>query len=779
MPSPYPHLLSPLDLGVAFLRNRVVMGSMHTGLEDSATAMEDLAALYAERAAGGVAMIVTGGFAPTAEGRLYPGAAILNSARQVERHRLVTDAVHEHGSLILLQILHAGRYAHHPLLVSASKTRSPITPFTPMPLSEGGIRRQIDGFAQTAALAREAGYDGVEIMGSEGYLINQFLAERTNHREDGWGGSAPKRRRFAEEIVRAVRARAGTDFVVQYRISLLDLVEGGQTWEEVVALAQSLESAGVTVFNTGIGWHEARVPTIVTSVPRAAFAPTAGALRECVGVPVIASNRINSPDVAESILRSGHADLVSMARPFLADADWVAKAAAGRADAINTCIGCNQACLDHTFTGRRVSCLVNPRAGHEREWVVGPAGQRLRVAVVGAGPAGLAAATTAAERGHHVDLYDTAGQVGGQFVLAARVPGKEEYAETLRYYRGRLAETGVRVHLKTRADAARLIEARYDHIVLATGVHPRIPDIPGLDHPSVATYAQLLSGDKISGRRVAIIGAGGIGVDVAEFLTHEHSPALDVSAWRREWGVAEHAQDAPGLVPARPAPSPREVYLLQRSPGTIGRGLGKTTGWVHRASLRAKGVRMMSDVAYLRVDDDGLWIGVPDRSSTTAPRSGAVGAPSGAPRPAPRRLSATARLGALAAQLVAALGALPGPSRTILDTGMAQGAHAVGAVRGAAVTAQDSVRGASDALGRVGHAIGLRASRSSWAAHRVEQLLDVDTVVVCAGQEPHRDLLGPLREAGVRVHLIGGADVAAEMDAKRAIDQGTRVALAL
>ncbi len=735
MPSPYPHLLSPLDLGVAFLRNRVVMGSMHTGLEDSAAAMEDLAALYAERAAGGVAMIVTGGFAPTAEGRLYPGAAILNSARQVGRHRLVTDAVHEHGSLILLQILHAGRYAHHPLLVSASKARSPITPFTPMPLSEVGIRRQIDGFAQTAALAREAGYDGVEIMGSEGYLINQFLAQRTNRRDDGWGGSAQRRRRFAEEIVRAVRARAGTDFVVQYRISLLDLIEGGQTWEEVVALAQALVSAGVTLFNTGIGWHEARVPTIVTSVPRAAFAPLAGALRECVGVPVIASNRINTPDVAESVLRSGHGDLVSMARPFLADADWVAKAAAARADAINTCIGCNQACLDHTFTGRRVSCLVNPRAGHEREWVVEP--------------------------------------------LAARVPGKEEYAETLRYYRGRLAETGVRVYLKTRADAAGLIAARYDHVVLAAGVRPRIPDIPGLDHPSVATYAQLLSGDKISGRRVAIIGAGGIGVDVAEFLTHEHSPALDVSAWRREWGVAEHAQDAPGLIPARPAPSPREVYLLQRSPGAIGRGLGKTTGWVHRASLRAKGVRMMSDVAYLRVDDDGLWIGVPNRSSTTTPSSGAAGAPGGSPSPAPRRPSSTARLGALAAQLAASLGALPGPGRAILDTGMAQGAHVAGAVRGAAATAQDSVRGASDALGRVGHAIGLRASRSSWTAPRVEQLLDVDTVVVCAGQEPHRDLLGPLREAGVRVHLIGGADVAAEMDAKRAIDQGTRVALAL
>ena len=761
MSSSYPHLLSPLDLGVASMRNRVVMGSMHTGLEDSAAAMEDLAVLYAERAAGGVGMIVTGGFAPTPEGRLYPGAAILNSTRQLRRHRLVTDAVHGHGALILLQILHAGRYAHHPLQVSASAVRSPITPFTPLALSEKGIERQIEGFAQAAALAREAGYDGVEIMGSEGYFINQFLAARTNPRTDDWGGSPEKRRRIAGAIVSAVRAAAGTDFVVQYRLSLLDLVEGGQQWDEIVAVARAVEAAGATLLNTGIGWHEARVPTIVTSVPRAAFVDSTAALRAQVGIPVIASNRINTPALAEAILAAGRADAVSMARPFLADPHWVAKAAAGRADAINTCIACNQACLDHTFTGRRATCLVNPRAGYERTLRITPVARPRRLAVVGAGPAGLAAASTAAERGHQVDLFEAGPAIGGQFLLAARVPGKEEYAQTVRYYASRLAETGVRVYLGSLVDADRLIAGDYDEVILATGVHPRTPQVPGIDHPRVVSYAQLLSGERTAGGRVAIIGAGGIGVDVAQFLTHDTSPALDVATWRREWGVAPGPQAAPGLVPPRPAPSPRQVFLLQRSPSAIGRGLGKTTGWVHRASLRAKGVATVTGVEYLRVDDEGLWISVPER-----PRA------SGARRPGLLSGGSAAALRALAR--VSAH--LPDPGRHLIDAASAQVAGAARLLQDAARGAQSQARGATRGLQEL---VPRGDARPAASGPRTERLLEVDTVVVCAGQEPRRDLAGPLREAGVSVHLIGGAELAAELDAKRAIDEGTRLAAAL
>jgi 2,4-dienoyl-CoA reductase (NADPH2) len=555
--TPYRTLLSPLDLGFTTLRNRVVMGSMHTGFEDSPATFDQLAALYAERARGGVGAIVTGGFSPTPEGALYPGAGGLYAGRHVGRHHLITDAVHEHGAKILLQLLHAGRYGMHPLVVSASRVKAPISTFTPLALSEAGIRRQIAGFAKAAELAREAGYDGVEIMGSEGYFLNQFLAPRTNRRTDDWGGSPANRQRIAAEVVRAVRRAAGPDFIVQYRLSMLDLVPDGQSWEEVVATAQAVEAAGATLINTGVGWHEARVPTIVTSVPRAAFAEVTGRIRAAVGIPVCASNRINTPEVAERILAAGQADLVSMARPFLADPAWVAKAAAGRADDINTCIACNQACLDHTFTGRPVSCLVNPRAGSELTLVVQRAPSRRFIAVVGAGVAGLAAATTLAERGHAVDLFEGAPAIGGQFGLAARIPGKEEFTETIRYFTTRLAETGVRVHLSTRADAQLLIEGGYDDIVLATGVEPRLPDLPGVDHPSVVTYADLLAGRAVAGaarggpRRGRDRG-GRLRVPHPRSLPHARPRPLAARVGRRRPGGRARR---PGAGAARPEPA--------------------------------------------------------------------------------------------------------------------------------------------------------------------------------------------------------------------------------
>ncbi len=673
--SHYPHLLSPLDLGHITLPNRVVMGSMHTGLEDRARDAPKLAAYLAERARGGAGLIVTGGYAPNLEGTLYPGASKLTSRRELARHRVVTTAVHEAGGLIALQLLHAGRYAYTPWCVAPSTVKSPISRFAPRALTARGVRRQVRAFARATRLARRAGYDGVEVMGSEGYLINQFLAPRTNHRSDQWGGTPENRRRFAVEVVRAVREAAGPDFVVVYRISVLDLVENGQTWDEVVALAREVEAAGASILNLGIGWHEARVPTIVTSVPRAAFTGYAARLGEHVGIPVCATNRINTPEVAEQVLTDG-ADLVSLARPFLADPDFVRKADEGRSDEINTCIACNQACLDHTFVKQRASCMVNPRAAHETELVIGRAPARRKVAVVGGGPAGLAATVTLAERGHDVELLEARDHLGGQFDIAMRIPGKEEFVETIRYFTRRLEVLGVRVRLSTWADADALVAEGFDDVVVATGVEPRIPEIPGVDHPMVMTYAELVRGERTAGQRVAVIGAGGIGIDVCELLTTEHSATLDAEAWSLEWGVGDPAESRGGLRPAVPEPSPREVVLLQRKTSTIGKGLGKTTGWVHRASLRAKGVEQISGVAsYERIDDEGLHITV--------------------------------------------------------------------------------------------------------GADGERRLVACDTVVVCAGQEPVRTIADDLADRGLTVHVIGGADVAAELDAKRAIRQGTEVAAAI
>ncbi len=670
----YPHLLEPLDLGHVVLPNRVIMGSMHTGLEDRAKDLPKLAAYFAERARGGVGLMVTGGYAPNRTGWLTPFGSKLTSRRQARKHRILTDAVHAEGGRIALQILHAGRYAYHPFSVSASALKAPINPFKPRALTDRGVRKQIKAYVDCAALAREAGYDGIEIMGSEGYFINQFLSERTNKRTDRWGGSPENRRRLAVEIVRRTRERVGADFVIIYRLSMADLVEGGQSWDEVVALGKEIEAAGASIINTGIGWHEARVPTIVTSVPRAAFTSVTAAFKPQVGIPVVTSNRINLPQVAEEVLARGDADLVSMARPFLADPDWVLKATTDRADEINVCIACNQACLDHVFAKRKASCMVNPRAARETELQLLPTRRTKNIAVVGAGPAGLAAAVTAAERGHAVELFEAADEIGGQFGIAQRIPGKEEFAETIRYYRRRLELTGVKLHLGRRATVEDL--AGFDEIVLATGVVPRVPSIPGIDHPKVLSYVEVVRDRKPVGSTVAVIGAGGIGVDVSEFLTTESSPALDLEAWKAEWGVTDPTIAPGGLTEPHPEPSPRQVYLLQRKAGKIGAGLGKTTGWVHRAALKNKQVEQLRGVNYERIDDGGLHL-------TFGPQ------------------------------------------------------------------------------------------------HENPRVLDVETIVVCAGQEPVRDLADVLRETGRPVHLIGGADVAAELDAKRAIDQATRLALTL
>ena len=672
--SAYPHVSAPLDLGHVVLPNRVIMGSMHTGLEDRLKDLPKLAAYFAERARGGVGLMVTGGYAPNRTGWLTPFGSKLTSRRQARRHRLLTDAVHAEGGRIALQILHAGRYAYHPFSVSASALKAPINPFKPRALSDRGVRKQLKAYVDCAALAREAGYDGVEIMGSEGYFINQFLSERTNKRTDRWGGSPENRRRLAVEIVRQTRERVGDDFLIIYRLSMADLVEGGQTWDEVVALGKEIEAAGASIINTGIGWHEARVPTIVTSVPRAAFTSVTAAFKPHVGIPVVTSNRINLPQVAEEVLARGDADLVSMARPFLADPDWVLKATTDRADEINVCIACNQACLDHVFAKQKASCMVNPRAARETELQLLPTRRTKNIAVVGAGPAGLAAAVTAAERGHRVELFEADQEIGGQFGIARRIPGKEEFAETIRYYRRRLERTGVKLHLGRRATAGDL--AGFDEIVLATGVVPRMPAIPGIDHPKVLSYVEVVREGKPVGATVAVIGAGGIGVDVSEFLTTEASPALDLAAWQAEWGVADPTVARGGLTKPRPEPSPRKVYLLQRKPGKIGAGLGKTTGWVHRAALKSKQVEQLRGVNYERIDDEGLHL-------TFGPH------------------------------------------------------------------------------------------------HENRRVLAVDTIVVCAGQEPVRDLVDALAPANRPIHLIGGADVAAELDAKRAIDQATRLALTL
>ena len=670
--SAYPHLFAPLDLGFTQLRNRILMGSMHTGLEDHARDFPKLAAYFSERAAGGAALLVTGGFAPNVVGWLAPFGSKLSWPWEVGRHRQVTAAVHGHGAKICLQLLHAGRYGYHPLQVAPSKRKAPINPFTPRALSAGGVERHIADYARAARYARDAGYDGVEVMGSEGYLINEFIAPRTNGRNDAWGGDAAKRMRFAVEIVRRMREACGPDFIIIYRLSLVDLVEDGSNWQEIVQQAKAIEAAGATLLNSGIGWHEARIPTIATSVPRAAFAGVTAKLKPHIGIPLIATNRINMPDVAEGILAGGGADMVSLARPLLADPQWPAKAKAGKPEAINTCIACNQACLDHVFQQKRASCLVNPRAAHETELVYLPTSTAKRVAVVGAGPAGLACATVAASRGHKVSLFDAADEIGGQFNVAKRIPGKEEFHETLRYFRHHLAETGVDVRLNTRADAEAL--SGFDEVVIATGISPRKVAFPGADHPMVVSYLDVLLGRVKAADKVAIIGAGGIGFDVGEFLVHEGpSPALDPARWMAEWGVDASFESRGALARPQPEAPARKVWLLQRSPGKPGAKLGKTTGWIHRATLKAKGVKMLGGVEYVGVDDAGLRIRVDGQ----------------------------------------------------------------------------------------------------------EQLLDVGTVVICAGQEPRRELADALQAAGRSVHIIGGADVAAELDAKRAIDQGSRIAAAL
>ncbi|MFE4112940.1 FAD-dependent oxidoreductase [Kosakonia sp. YIM B13611] len=672
--SHYPSLFAPLDLGFTTLKNRVLMGSMHTGLEERPDGAERLAAFYAERARHGVALIVTGGVAPALSGVTMEGGAVLHDTSQLPHHRQITEAVHQEGGKIALQILHTGRYSYQPQLVAPSALQAPINRFTPHALSHDEILTLIDDFARCAALAQQAGYDGVEVMGSEGYLINEFLAARTNHRDDEWGGDYARRMRFALEVVRAVRERVGSNFIIIYRLSMLDLVEGGGTLEETIALAQAVEAAGATLINTGIGWHEARIPTIATPVPRGAFSWVTRKLKGKVKVPLITTNRINDPQVADEILARGDADMVSMARPFLADAEFVSKAQSGRADEINTCIGCNQACLDQIFVGKVTSCLVNPRACHETQMPVLPVLHKKNLAVVGAGPAGLAFAINAAARGHSVTLFDAQAEIGGQFNVAKQIPGKEEFYETLRYYRRMIDLTGVTLCLNQRVDSARLLE--FDEVILASGIEPRMPPIDGIDHPKVLNYLDVLRDKVPVGESVAIIGCGGIGFDTAMYLSQPGEPtSQNIAEFCVEWGIDTSLNEVGGLRPEGPQlpKSPRRIVMLQRKASKPGEGLGKTTGWIHRATLLSRGVKMIPSVSYQKIDDAGLHL---------------------------------------------LIGGEP-------------------------------------------------------------QLLTVDHVVICAGQEPKRELAEPLREAGKTVHLIGGCDVALELDARRAIAQGTKLALTI
>ena len=671
MSTSYPYLLAPLDLGFTQLKNRVLMGSMHTGLEEEKNGFEKMAAYFGERAKGGVGLIVTGGIAPNRAGWVGPFSAKMSTKSESRKHTVITERVHAEGGKICMQILHSGRYGYHPLAVAPSPIKSPISPFKPWGLSKRGIRNTIKDFANCAALAKEAGYDGVEIMGSEGYLINQFIVSKTNKRKDEWGGSYENRIRFPLEIIKSVRAKVGQDFIIIYRLSMLDLVHDGSTWEEVVHLAKAVEAAGATIINTGIGWHEARVPTIATMVPRGGFSWVTKRMMGEVNIPLITTNRINTPEVAEQILADGHADMVSMARPFLADADFVVKAKEGRADEINTCIACNQACLDHVFKNKTASCLVNPRACHETELNYLPTRQKKKIAVVGAGPAGLSFATVAAERGHEVHLYEAAKEIGGQFNMAKQIPGKEEFYETLRYFNKQIELTKVNLHLETKVDVKLLLENKFDEVILATGVNPRQLTLEGINHPKVLSYIDVLLHKKSVGDSVAIIGAGGIGFDVSEYLLQEGvSTSLKVEAFMEEWGVDIDYENRGALQNPEPEKAPREIFLCQRSKGKLGAGLGKTTGWIHRTSLKMKKVKMLGEVAYHKIDDDGLHISI-------------AGKP---------------------------------------------------------------------------------------------EVLRVDNVVVCAGQVSLNNMYEPLKEANVSVHLIGGADVAKELDAKRAIDQGARLA---
>ena len=671
--STYPHMLAPLDLGFTTLKNRVLMGSMHTGLEEVADGHARMAAYFGERAKGGVGLIVTGGIGPNSEGSTHPNTKKLVTDEDIAGHRQITDAVHEHDAKICMQILHTGRYAYSPDQVAPSAIKSPINPFTPRALTEQEIYKQIDDFVFTSVQAQKAGYDGVEIMGSEGYFLNQFIAARTNQREDDWGGSYENRIRLPIEVVRKIREAVGEHFIIIFRLSMLDLVDGGSTAEEVIQLGKAVEQAGATIINTGIGWHEAQIPTIATKVPRAAFTWVTARFRKELSVPVITSNRINTPEVAEQVLARGDADMVSMARPFLADPDFVIKAQENRPDEINTCIGCNQACLDHVFGGLMTSCLVNPRACHETELHIVATTEAKKIAVVGAGPAGLSAATTAASRGHQVTLFDGASEIGGQFNIAKQIPGKEEFHETLRYYSKQIELTGVDLQLNSRVTAEQLNNGGFDEVIIATGIAPRVPTIEGIDHPKVLNYLDVIGAKKHVGNKVAIIGAGGIGFDTAEYITHSgEATSQNIPAFMKEWGVDMTFGSRSGIegITAQPEPSPREVYLLQRKTTRVGKGLGKTTGWIHRAGLAMKGVRLMPSCDYQKIDDQGLHLTVGDDP----------------------------------------------------------------------------------------------------------QVLDVDTIIICAGQDPMREIVEGLT---VPHHLIGGADVATELDAKGAINQGTRLAAAL
>tara|TARA_B110001454_G_C12723306_1_gene436393 strand:- start:1507 stop:3516 length:2010 start_codon:yes stop_codon:yes gene_type:complete len=667
-------MFTPLNLGFTELKNRVVMGSMHTGLEEEKNGFQRMADYYAERARGGVGLILTGGISPNLFGRLTPFSSQLTYFWQVKKHKIVTDAVHREGGKIALQILHAGRYAYHPFSVAPTGLKAPISPFKPRALSSGGVERTIKDYVNCARQAKKAGYDGVEVMGSEGYLINQFISAKTNKRTDSWGGSYENRMRFPVEIVKRIRAEVGTNFIIIYRLSLMDLVDNGSDWTEIVQLAKAIQSAGATIINTGIGWHEARIPTIATMVPRAAFASVTGRLKKEVSIPVITSNRINTPNKLEEVLEAGYADLVSMARPLLADPEFVAKSKAGQDALINTCIGCNQACLDHIFKNKTATCLVNPRACHESELKLEKTNSPLKIAVVGAGPAGLSFATTAAQRGHHVTVFDSASEIGGQFNMAKKIPGKEEFYETLRYFSNMIKKYGVNLELNTRVSAQELVLMKYDHVVVATGVKPRVPQIPGIDHPKVVSYVDVLSGKITVGKTAAVIGAGGIGFDVAEFLTEkDHSLSENPNEFASYWGMdftVKARGGVTGVVRKIPTP-PRQVVLLQRKDGKLGEGLGKTTGWIHRTMLKDKSVKMLSSVNYEKIDDQGLHIRIRDKA----------------------------------------------------------------------------------------------------------EILKVDHVVICAGQESLRELEQPLVQAGVKVSVIGGADIAQELDAKRAIDQGFRLAI--
>jgi 2,4-dienoyl-CoA reductase (NADPH2) len=672
----YKHIFEPLDLGFTTLKNRILMGSMHTGLEEEKNGLEKIATYYAERARGGVGLIVTGGIAPNVQGWTGPFSARMSSKKHALHHQKITKAVHKEGGKICMQILHAGRYGYHPFNVAPSKIKSPITPFKPFKLTQSGIKRTIRDFVNSAKLSKLAGYDGVEIMGSEGYLINQFITKRTNKRTDNYGGSYENRMRLPIELVKQTRDVVGENFIIIYRLSMLDLVENGSSWEEVVQLGKEIEKAGATIINTGIGWHEARIPTISTSVPRAAFTWVTQKMKEELSIPLITSNRINMPETAEKVLAEGHADMISMARPFLADPEWVNKAEQEKDDEINTCIGCNQACLDHVFEQKVASCLVNPRACHETELNYIPTENKKKIAVIGAGPAGLAASTIAAQRGHVVTLFDAHSEVGGQFNIAKQIPGKEEFYETLRYFNKQIELHDVTVKLNKKVSTEDLLNSDFDEIVIATGIKPRTPRIEGIEHEKVLSYLDVLKHKKPVGKRVAVIGAGGIGFDVSEYLTHEgESTSLNIDAWLKEWGIDKTFKSRSGIEGIKPDfhPSPREVFMFKRSEGKFGGNLGKTTGWIHRSSLKKKGVQFIGGVSYTKIDDRGLH----------------------------------------------------------------------------------------------------------YTQNEEQKLLELDNIVICAGQTPFKDLYQPLLDAGKNVHVVGGADFASELDAKRAIDQGSRIAAKL